>query len=35
VLTVPDALELKIELDAIATEGSHAIMYGFAAHRVP
>jgi hypothetical protein len=33
--TVADAFELKIELDAIASEGSHATMYGFAAHRVP
>jgi len=33
--TIADAVELKIELDAIATEGNHATMYGFAAHRVP
>ena len=33
--TIADAVELKIESDAIATEGNHATMYGFAAHRVP
>jgi hypothetical protein len=32
---VADTVELEIELDAVATEGNHATMYGFTAHRVP